>query len=133
MKRQEDIERMDLEELEKIASDSSVPVPESLHRRVEDALTAACAVKSVPGRKAWRFALIPAAVAVAAALTVGLNYQSASRMPADTFMDPQAAYAELERTFGYISNKINAGREMTDAALSQVDKASRIIDNINKK
>lgn len=133
MKHQEDIERIDLEELEKIASDSSVPVPESLHRRVEDALTAACAVKSVPGRKAWRFALIPAAVAVAAALTVGLNYQSASRMPADTFTDPQAAYAELERTFGYISNKINAGREMTDAALSQVDKASRIIDNINKK
>lgn len=133
MKRKEDIERMDLEELEKIASDSSVPVPEGLHRRVEDALTAACAVKSVPGRKAWRFALIPAAVAVAAALTVGLNYQSASRMPADTFTDPQAAYAELERTFGYISSKINAGREMTDAALSQVDKASRIIDNINKK
>lgn len=133
MKRKEDIERMDLEELEKIASDSSVSVPESLHRRVEDALTAACAVKSVPGRKAWRFALIPAAVAVAAALTVGLNYQSASRMPADTSTDPQAAYAELERTFGYISSKINAGREMTDAALSQVDKASRIIDNINKK
>lgn len=133
MKRKEDIERMDLEELEKIASDSSVPGPESLHRRVEDALTAACAVKSVPGRKAWRFALIPAAVAVAAALTVGLNYQSASRMPADTFTDPQEAYAELERTFGYISSKINAGREMTDAALSQVDKASRIIDNINKK
>lgn len=133
MKRKEDIERMDLEELEKIASDSSVSVPESLHRRVEDALTAACAVKSVPGRKAWRFALIPAAVAVAAALTVGLNYQSASRMPADTFTDPQTAYAELERTFGYISSKINAGREMTDAALSQVDKASRIIDNINKK
>ena len=133
MKRREDIERIDLEELEKIASDSSVPVPESLHRRVEDALTAACAVKSVPGRKAWRFALIPAAVAVAAALMVGLNYQSASRMPADTFTDSQAAYAELERTFGYISNKINAGREMTDAALSQVDKASRIIDNINKK
>lgn len=133
MKRKEDIERIDLEELEKIAADSSVPVPGSLHRRVEDALTAACAVKSVPGRKAWRFALIPAAVAVAAALTVGLNYQSASRMPADTFTDPQAAYAELERTFGYISNKINAGREMTDAALSQVDKASRIIDNINKK
>lgn len=133
MKHREDIERIDLEELEKIAADSSVPVPESLHRRVEDALTAACAVKSVPGRKAWRFALIPAAVAVAAALTVGLNYQSASRMPADTFTDPQAAYAELERTFGYISSKINAGREMTDAALSQVDKASRIIDNINKK
>lgn len=133
MKRKEDIERIDLEELEKIASDSSVPVPESLHRRVEDALTAACAMKSVPGRKAWRFALIPATVAVAAALTVGLNYQSASRMPADTFTDPQAAYAELERTFGYISSKINAGREMTDAALSQVDKASRIIDNINKK
>lgn len=133
MKRREDIERIDLEELEKIASDSSVSVPESLHRRVEDALTAACAVKSVPGRKAWRFALIPAAVAVAAALTVGLNYQSASRMPADTFTDPQTAYAELERTFGYISSKINAGREMTDAALSQVDKASRIIDNINKK
>lgn len=133
MKHREDIERIDLEELEKIAADSSVPVPESLHRRVEDALTAACAVKSVPGRKAWRFALIPAAVAVAAALTVGLNYQSASRMPADTFTDLQAAYAELERTFGYISSKINAGREMTDAALSQVDKASRIIDNINKK
>lgn len=133
MKRKEDIERIDLEELEKIASDSSVPVPESLHRRVEGALTAACAVKSVPGRKAWRFALIPAAVAVAAALTVGLNYQSASRTPADTFTDPQEAYAELERTFGYISSKINAGREMTDAALSQVDKASRIIDNINKK
>ena len=108
-------------------------MPESLHRRVEDALTAACAVKSVPGRKAWRFALIPAAVAVAAALTVGLNSQSAGRMPADTFTDPQEAYAELERTFGYISSKINAGREMTDAALSQVDKASRIIDNINKK
>lgn len=133
MKRIEDIERLSTEELERLASDNPVRTPEGLSRKIEDALTAAQAVKSFRREAKWKFAIVPAAVAVAAVLTVGLNYRSVNRMPADTFDDPQAAYAELERTFGYISDKINTGRAMTDAALSQMDRASTIIDNISKK
>ena len=133
MKRIEDIEKLGPEEFEKILSDSSVKVPENLGRRIEDALTAAQAVKSTRKSPSWKFAIAPAAAAVAAALIGGVNYQNSSRMPADTFEDPAAAYAELERTFGYISSKINTGRELTDAALSQTGKASQIIENINKK
>lgn len=133
MKRIEDIERLSTEELERISSDRSVAAPESLHRKIENALTAAQMVKNTRRKASWRFALAPAAVAVAAAVMVGINYQQANRMPADTFDDPQAAYAELERTFGYISSKIGTGRKITDAALSQAGKASSIIENIKKK
>ena len=133
MKRIEDIEKLGPEEFERIISDSSVKVPENLGRRIEDTLTAAQAVKSTHRKASWRFAVAPAAVAIAAAVMVGVNYQQANRMPADTFDDPAAAYAELERTFGYISSKINTGREITDAALSQAGKASSIMENINKK
>lgn len=133
MKRIEDIEKLGPEEFEKILSDSSVKVPENLGKRIENALTAAQTVKNTRKKASWKFAIAPAAAAVAAALIVGVNYQNANRMPADTFDDPAAAYAELERTFGYISSKIGTGRELTDAALSQTGKASQIIENINKK
>lgn len=133
MKRIEDIEKLGPEEFERILSDSSVKVPENLGRQIEDALTAAQTVKSTRRNPNWKFAIAPTAVAIAAALIVGVNYQNSSRMPADTFDDPAAAYAELERTFGYISNKIGTGRKLTDAALSQANKASQIIENINKR
>lgn len=133
MKRIEDIEKLGPEEFERIISDSSVKVPENLGRRIEDALTAAQTVKSTHRSPSWKLAIAPAAAAIAAALIVGVNYQNANRMPADTFDDLAVAYAELERTLGYISSKIGTGRELTDAALSQTGKASQIIEKINKK
>lgn len=134
MKRLEDIERLEADELERISSDRSVQVPESLHRKIEDTLTAAQLVKAGRARAArWKFAFAPAAIAVVAAIMVGVNHQHARQIPADTFDNPQEAYAELRRTFGYISGKLTVGKEATDAALTQLDNASKMIENITRK
>ncbi len=134
MKRIEDIERLEADELERISSDRSVQVPETLHRKIEDSLTAAQLVKTGRARAArWKFAFAPAGIAVIAAIMVGVNYQHANRIPADTFDNPQEAYAELGKTFGYISSKLTVGKEATDAALTQLDNASKMIENITSK
>lgn len=154
MKSIEDIERMSLDELERIADDKSVKVPESLRENVESALMARAILDEGMGKEALQdfsgatsgrneeagaegtlprirclrpvhkiaFAISAAAACVAITLAV-------PRRPKDTFDDPLLAYAELEKTFSYISTKMGKGMEIASEARPALEKTERIFND----
>lgn len=129
MKRIEDLEKMSLQELEMIADDKSIDAPESMNARIEAAILADSLKEE--GRKdsrTVRYGIGGAAVAAAAGLVLALNIP---QQPKDTFDDPAMAYAELEKTFAYISDKMNKGVDIAADAAPAFDKASEILNKIN--
>ena len=118
MKNLEDIENISFEELERIASDGSIRVPEGLQATVKATVAAAAAAEDAKRKAQRRFAWIPyasafAAVAVCAAIVFIAPMRNA---PKDTFDDPAAAYAELEKTFNYMAQKMDKGIRMAETA-----------------
>lgn len=118
MKELKDIENISFEELERIASDRSIRVPEGLQASVKATVEAAAAAEDAKQKAQRRFAWLPyvsafAAVAVCAAIIFIAPERNA---PKDTFDDPAAAYAELEKTFNYIAQKMDKGIQMAEAA-----------------
>ena len=69
------------------------------------------------------------AVAAAAAAVVILP----QRGPKDTFDDPRLAYAEVEKAFQTISDKMSVGAELAREARTVSETTLNIIDNIQSK
>ena len=136
MKRIDDIEKTGFQELERIAADESVEVPAELEARIRDTLTSAVLAGGSTqckrsGRPAAR-AFMPAALAGAAAVlavVLAVDMQE----PKDTFDDPAQAYAQLEETFMYISEKMSQGFGTADEALQAVNKPAEMIEKVLKK
>ena len=129
MKTLEEIENLSIEELEQAAAGSAVPVPDGLERGIRQALAArelAQAARPRPARWAPYAAL---AVAAAAAAVVILP----QRGPKDTFDDPRLAYAEVEKAFQTISDKLSAGAELAREARTVSENTLNILDNIQSK
>ena len=125
MKRIEDIEKLTDGELEKIALDESVPVPQGLEESLEQMLSAQ---EGLSQRSRIAVGLSMAAAAVLAAF---LLLPSGKELK-DTFDDPYLAYAEVERTFSKISEKMSEAKEKTLQAASTIDKPISVIRKINK-
>ena len=64
------------------------------------------------------------AFALAAAAAVLLI----SRSPKDTFDSPELAYAELERTFAYISQKIDTGAGIAASGEARLETIKKIFE-----
>ena len=120
MKRIDEIENLTAEELEALAMSQSPEVPESLARDIEELLIASSVRNKA--RRPIPFASIVTGIAVAASLTVAGVVLFRGDHPADTFDDPAQAYAEVERTFAYISQKMSPG-------LSLAAEGKTIFDN----
>lgn len=140
MKTPADIEKLTLAELEKMADDTSVAVPESLERKVTDAVLAA----EVLGETAQRnpeeggrmsgeverrtsvkkvLMLVPAAAAaIVAAVAIGFNVYDSYRTPADTFSTPEEALACLEQTFSMIGSKTDKSLEVAERVRPRLEK-----------
>lgn len=118
MKELKDIENISFEELERIASDGSTRVPEGLQANVRATVEAAAAAEDAKRKAQRRFAWLPYASAfVAVAVCAAIIFVAPVRnTPKDTFEDPAAAYAELEKTFNYIAQKMDKGIRMAEAA-----------------
>lgn len=129
MKSIEDIQNMSLEALEAIADDVSVEAPASQNGRLEAALTAESLREDSRTRHTVYWAVSGALAAAAAGLAVVLSLQT---QPKDTFTDPVQAYAELEKTFSYISRKVEMGRSIIEDAEPAMEMTSNIIDKINR-
>lgn len=129
MKSIEDIRNMSIEALEAIADDASVKAPESLNGRLEDAMTAVSLKKEKSTRRSVYYAAFGTLAAAAAGLAVLLSLPT---QPKDTFTDPAEAYAELEKTFSYISRKVEMGRSIVEEAEPAMEMTSNIIDKINR-
>ena len=127
-----------LEELERIASDESVEVPESLDTEIRTsiALLELQEESKEEARSATRRRFLyglSAAASIALVLGVGLGMMNLNSAPQDTFADPALAYAELERAFSLMSDKIETGASMVHNANSSIiEQTKQIMTKIQK-
>lgn len=140
MKTPADIEKLTLAELEKMADDTSVAVPETLEHKVTDAVLAADALGETAqrnpeesGRRSGEvesrtsvkkvLMLVPAAAAaIVAAVAIGFNVYNSYRTPADTFSTPEEALACLEQTFSMIGSKTDKSLEVAERVRPKLEK-----------
>ena len=134
MKRLEDIENLSMLDLDRIASDKSIKVPATLKhdiavtaRALEMASKEEEEVKETRiSRKRYRkiLRMISYPAVAVAIITIGmrLSFQDSIPTPKDTFDDPMLAYVQMEQVFGFISEKMNTGMDIADAAEPVIDK-----------
>lgn len=133
MKKLEDIERMSFEELEKVSLDGGVSSPEGFGERLEGAvagLAAAGEGVKTKGAKLRNAAYSLAGAAMAAVLMLLVLGRPGT--PADSFDDPLLAYAEVQKSFSLISEKMSKTTELVLEASSEMNKPKEIIDKITK-
>ena len=119
MKSIDEISRLSADDLERISLDESIPVPEELSGKVQEAVHTAGAQAN---RRRW---VLPAGIAAAVAtiLAVGLTL-TRNPEPIDTFDDPYLAYAEVEKVFAKISGTVAYGAEKVSQSEQTLDKLS---------
>ena len=133
MKRLEDIENLSMLDLDRIASDESIKVPASLKHDI--AVTARALEMSSKEdevkethmhhhryRKILKMISYPAAAVAVVTIGLHLSFQDSIPTPKDTFDDPKMAYVQMEQVFGFISEKMNTGIDIADAAEPVIDK-----------
>ena len=125
MKTLEEIERLSLEELEQQAVREAAPVPDGLQERIRQTLAAREIAEAARPRPVRWIPYASLAVAAAAAAVIALP----QRGPKDTFDDPRLAYAEVEKVFRTISDKMNEGV----ALVREAEAAAEIPQNILNK
>ncbi len=129
MKRIEDIEMMDPGQLEKAALNEDIHVPEGLRSRIEESIAAKEIARE--RRPVWiPYAALAAAAAIAAVAIIPHRGEAALR---DTFDDPYLAYAQVEKTFQKISDKMTIGVDIAAKASDSAEKPAQIIKNITKQ
>ena len=132
MKQIEDLERLSWEELEQAAAGERVKSPDGLERRLAETLAAKALSESAPAPRPR--ILAQAAWAVAAALAFLLIIPVLhSRAPKDTFDDPYLAYAEVEKVFRNISDKMSLGVDLAKEVQPTVEKPLIILEKINEQ
>lgn len=116
-----EIKDMSIKELEAIAGDKSIAVPESLSADISATLNALELVGNGAGRHP-RILLTACSIAASIALLVfaGMGVAGSSPRPKDTFDDPYMAYAQLEKAFDLISTKM---QDIGEASLSGSDRS----------
>jgi hypothetical protein len=126
-------EYMSITELEDIALDGSVRVPEKLRDDIRaelDTLAFLTETPAVMPRRFVRIASVAASIALVAA--IGFGVDSYRSRPKDTFSDPQQAYAMLEASLSFMSSKMEKSMDSVTAETGAVlTKTAEIMDNIN--
>ena len=128
MKRIQDIEILQEEDLEMAALGADITIPAGLEERLKAAIAAKEAVKPKAEPVRW----IPyAALAVAAGFAaVAIIRHNGSGKLQDTFDDPYLAYAQVEATFQKISDKMAIGVGVAAKAEQTAEKPMEIINKI---
>ena len=118
MKTLDEIKRLTADDLERISLDESIPVPEELSGKVQEALARADA-NARTRRLRWILPSTGIAAAAAILLAVGLTRNPE---PKDTFDDPYLAYAEVEKVVAKISSTVAYGAEKVSQSEQTLDK-----------
>jgi len=133
MKRLEDIELMEAEELEAAANEQNARVPEGLQERLEASLLAAAMEEESSPRRTPRWIPLTAIAAAAALAAVVALPRHGNAELKDTFDDPYLAYAQVEKAFQKISDKMAIGVNAAVSARSAAEKPLEIMNKINEK
>ena len=112
MKNIDEITRLTADDLERISLDESIPVPEELSGKVQQAVRGRTLRWAVP---------TGVAAAIAVLLAVGLTRNPE---PKDTFDDPYLAYAEVEKVFSNITGTVTYGADKISESEATLDKYS---------
>lgn len=128
MKTLEEIENLSIEELEQKATEHAAPVPDGLERRLRQALAAREIADAARPRPVHWIPYASLAAAAAAAALIILP----QRGPKDTFDDPLLAYAEVEKTFRIISDKMSVGLDIVRDAETTADMPTNTLNKIQK-
>lgn len=135
MKSYREIENMDFGELERISEDTGIKAPEGLAGRLENGIAGLAASEAEEyGRREGRrrhMVLPVAGTALAAVLLLVAVGRFSS--PKDTFDDPLLAYAQVEKSFSFISEKMSKGADLASEVVPAMNKPKEIIDKINRK
>ena len=97
MKRIDEIEKLSLQDLEKISLDESIEIPSGLEARLDP---------TVLGRSSRRLLFWVPGIAASLVLVVGLALSVKTPKLEDTFDDPAIAYAEVEKALVRVSETI---------------------------
>lgn len=125
---------MSMSELEAIALDGSVKVPEGFRDDIGKGLDALAFLSESPAvarpRRMLRIASIAASIALVAAVGFGVGtYHS---RPKDTFTDPQMAFDVLEASFSYMGSKMGRGvNSLANETGAMLTRTNEIIEIIN--
>ncbi|MBQ3723766.1 MAG: hypothetical protein II851_08680 [Bacteroidales bacterium] len=132
MKSIEELEKLEWEELEQAALQDPAPVPEGLQQRLSANLAAKSLAEEATVRKspvrAFSYTALAAAAALAAVLVLP---RLGNREPKDTFDDPYLAYAEVEKVFQSISDKMATGVDIAREAKPVAEKTLNVLEKIN--
>lgn len=121
MKTIEEIEKLSIEDLERISADESIPVPDGLESRV---------FHHRAGLQAWKpFIGIAASLAILAG--IGLTWYDRSRPLEDTFDDPALAYAAIEDALERMSQNVDVCIKSVEKGRDIILKPSEVIRSIN--
>lgn len=131
MKTLEEIEKLSLEDLEKISADRTVKAPEKLRAKIAAGLFLN-GHSHKKARSRIRFGYVCAAACLATVLALTLPVFQ-SQKPKDTFDNPVEALTQLDRTFSYISEKMDKGLGMAEKGVSLIDRPVQMISEIQKK
>lgn len=122
MKSIDQIEKMSLEDLEKISLDERIPAPSGLSSR---------AVGLIRRQRLSRAGAIGIAASLAILLGVG-TWQNTHNGLKDTFSDPYLAYAEIERTLTRIGGAVENSAEVVESSQELIDRRINNILNNNR-
>ena len=127
-----EMDNMSIKELEAIALDSSIQVPEGLGNSIRQGIDTLAFLEGAAAarpRRIWYAASIAASLALLIGIGLGVNgYMS---RPKDTFTDPQQAYAMLEQSFSLISSKMDKGvASVTHETEAVLTMTNEIIDKL---
>ena len=123
MKTIDEIEKMSIEDLERISADESIIVPDGLESRV---------FQPKEERPRWWTAISIAASLVILA-GIGMAWYNRSRPLKDTFDDPALAYAMVEETLAKMSQNVDICVKSVEKGKDIFLKPSEVICSINSE
>ena len=116
MKSIKDIERITTEDLEAISLDEKIVAPHDLNYKIQSRIL---------GVKKKTYSIISAAAAITVIVT-GLSLSFRNTEPEDTFDNPYLAYAELEKAFATMSERMKKGMDMVETSETVIKKSAEI-------
>ncbi|MCQ2144858.1 MAG: hypothetical protein MJY72_03875 [Bacteroidales bacterium] len=127
MKRIEDIENMELDELIAEAEKIDVQVPSDLESGIRSKIVRQHRIRM----DRIRYGVAAAITALfGCSLLLSITLSSRDQALEDTFDDPELAYAEVQKAFGKISDALNAGAREASLGEARFAQTTRHINDL---